>query len=532
MTMLKPSLFLLTTLPFLLFSDTAMTSRQLWLRYAANPDNDPNIPNVSYAGYHRGERPLPRPPVVTNVRDTGAKGDGVTDDSAAFRMAIDQAAARGGGTVLVPPGTYLLNEVLHLNHSRVVLLGAGSDQSTLLFGRSLTQAIGERRSSSGHASAWSWMGGMVWVGPDNTFDNEGRIVSREGWPVGDTLANVRQPAVRGDRTLTVDTPAALREGQFVLMSWKNPGDLSLLHEIAGHALMKEYNWHQDAAALVRMSRWRWPVQIERIQGDQITLAQPLRIDVRPEWEVQFHEIETVIEEVGIEGLTLKFENPRPVERHLEDIGNNGIYLNRAINCWVHDVVIEGAENGLIHAAAKQTTTARLTLRGPRMHHATALRMGSHDNLITDFTVEAPVMHGINTESLSTGNVWRRGDMRHGTFDSHRAMSWDFVRTDITLHNDGRPGGGNTAGPLHGRRVVHWNIRVTNHQAEWVLQPDMISQGALVGIQGVQPTDKPAWAMVPGDKDCIVSDTGRVPTPPDLYEAQFQLRTNRPPNLGR
>ena len=523
--------FLLTTLPFLLLADT-MTSRQLWRQYTENPDTHPNIPNISHAGYRRGEQPLPRPPVVANVRDAGAKGDGVTDDSTAFREAIDQAAARGGGTVLVPPGTYLMNEVLHLKHSRVVLLGAGPDHSTLLFGRSLTEAVGERRSGSGHASAWSWMGGMVWVGPENTFDDEGRIATREGWPVGDTLAAVRQPAVRGDRTLTVNAPDALREGQFVLMSWKNPEDLSLLHEIAGHALMREYNWRRDAAGMVRMSRWRWPVQIERIQGNEVTLAQPLRIDTRPEWEVQFQEIQTCIEEAGVEGLTLKFANPRPMGRHLEDIGNNGIYLNRAINCWVHNVVIDGAENGLIHAAAKHTTVSGLILRGPRMHHATALRAGSHDNLITDFTVEAPVFHGINTEGLATGNVWRRGVMKHGTFDSHRAMSWDFVRTDITLHNDGRPGGGNTAGPLHGRRVVHWNIRVTNNNPEWVHQPDLISRGALVGIQGVQPTDKAAWAMVPGDKDCIVTDTGREPFPPDFYEAQLQLRTGRPPNLGR
>jgi hypothetical protein len=41
-----------------------------------------------------------------NVRDYGAKGDGQTDDTAAFQQALDAAAKAGGGTVLAPRGAY------------------------------------------------------------------------------------------------------------------------------------------------------------------------------------------------------------------------------------------------------------------------------------------------------------------------------------------------------------------------------------------------------------------------------------------
>jgi polygalacturonase len=41
-----------------------------------------------------------------DVRDHGAKGDGVTIDSPAIDRAIAFAAQRGGGTVYFPPGTY------------------------------------------------------------------------------------------------------------------------------------------------------------------------------------------------------------------------------------------------------------------------------------------------------------------------------------------------------------------------------------------------------------------------------------------
>lgn len=42
-----------------------------------------------------------------NVRDHGAKGDGIAVDSDAFNRAIEAASAAGGGTVVVPPGHYL-----------------------------------------------------------------------------------------------------------------------------------------------------------------------------------------------------------------------------------------------------------------------------------------------------------------------------------------------------------------------------------------------------------------------------------------
>jgi polygalacturonase len=43
----------------------------------------------------------PSSPLVVNVRDEGAKGDGKTDDTAAIQRAID-AVGGAGGTVYVP----------------------------------------------------------------------------------------------------------------------------------------------------------------------------------------------------------------------------------------------------------------------------------------------------------------------------------------------------------------------------------------------------------------------------------------------
>ena len=47
--------------------------------------------------------------MIFNVQNFGAKGDGITDDTAAIQRAIDAAAAAGGGQVYVPTGTYIVS---------------------------------------------------------------------------------------------------------------------------------------------------------------------------------------------------------------------------------------------------------------------------------------------------------------------------------------------------------------------------------------------------------------------------------------
>ena len=69
------------------------------------------------------------PPTKTGVtgfqvKDFGAKGDGTTDDTAAFGNAFNAASAYGGGVVYVPPGRYRVSKLYV--PSKCTLTGAGT----------------------------------------------------------------------------------------------------------------------------------------------------------------------------------------------------------------------------------------------------------------------------------------------------------------------------------------------------------------------------------------------------------------------
>ena len=53
---------------------------------------------------------LQRPSPIINVRDYGAKGDGVTNDTYAFAQASAYISSVGTGTLLIPPGKYIVGK--------------------------------------------------------------------------------------------------------------------------------------------------------------------------------------------------------------------------------------------------------------------------------------------------------------------------------------------------------------------------------------------------------------------------------------
>ncbi len=62
---------------------------------------------------------------IVNVKDFGAVGDGVVDDTEAFRLAMGGAGVENVKTVYIPPGNYRITGAIVVNTSGCTIVGAG-----------------------------------------------------------------------------------------------------------------------------------------------------------------------------------------------------------------------------------------------------------------------------------------------------------------------------------------------------------------------------------------------------------------------
>ena len=122
---------------------------------------------------------------IYNVRDFGARGDGATVDTPALQAAIDACAADGGGTVLVPAGTFVIgttqlksNITLHLAAS-AALLGSGDGKQYHAVG-----AIPLRGDSTLGDGNWALLYAVeaknVTIEGPGTIDGQGHLFNNYG----------------------------------------------------------------------------------------------------------------------------------------------------------------------------------------------------------------------------------------------------------------------------------------------------------------------------------------------------------------
>ncbi len=510
----------------------------IWREFAKNPFAHPQIPYVGRAGYRTGRRTLDRPGRVLRAESYGAVADGTTDCAPAINRALAAAGRAGGGTVLLGAGTYRIDDLIHIGHDDVVLKGAGSARTKLYATRNLTELIGVYGSRyGGDKSSWSWAGGLIWLCPEDRFRTLTDAIRAKDWPFEGWTGNKRDAwqtlttvdaARQGSWSVTVADASRLRKGDLVLLRLADDADHTLLEHMAGGGPGPEAYYWDDKTKLTSYVPYEWPVRIASVQGYRVTFERPLPLDVRPEWDPRLTTHVTALTGAGVAGLTLEAVET-PQAQHLLDKGYNGVTLQCTYDCWVDDVTVWNVDNGFGLVAASASTLRRTTVGGRGEHHPYFCREGSHDNLIEDFairqrTVPAPSgtqLHGINVEGLSSYNVWSRGAMQMGTFDSHRGMPFANVRTDITVNNNGRHGGDASAGPLFGARFTHWNIRVTNERAGLMRIDGLAPWSATVGVNTVREfdqTDVPDFTGALNSRLELYGTTDAV-RPRNLYDAQ-------------
>ena len=473
---------------------------QLWGESGASWTPQSRLPDFSFAGYRRGEKPLPKVSAGVSVKDFGAKGDGATDDTAAFVKALAEVKS---GAIAVPPGRYRITGLLEITRPNLVLSGAGPDLTVLFFPTPLNDikpnwgdtTTGQRTSN------YSWSGGFVTV--------RGSFQSKK-------LTDITASAKRGDHTVTVNSAAGLRVGQEIeVYQTDTPENTLAVHLYGGDAGPVQSLKGRARASLV--------TRITAITGNRVTLDRPLRCDLRPEWQPQLRAFEPTVTESGVENLAFEFPLT-PYKGHFTELGFNPVALSGVAHCWLRNVRVVNADSGPFISGAFNTLEG-LVMESARPrdnqncdgHHGVSL--GGADNLLTNFDLRTRFIHDITVSGFCSGNVVSRGRGTDLSLDHHRHAPNENLFTELDAGAGTRLwkcGGGAALGKHCGARGTFWNIRSAKPLSYPPAGFGPTSMN-LIGLETIQPSetnedDKWFEAIPPAQLQ-----------PQNLHAAQMQRR---------
>ena len=486
------------------------------------------LPDFSYAGYHAGEKAIPNINTVANVKtDYGAIGDGINDDTQAFKNAI---AATNNGALFIPRGRYKISEPLFITKSNFVLRGEGKGPSdtVLFFNKGLTafNSVNKKEWASGN-------GGMIWAGYsniDNAFD--------KGTPKSYLLATITEDARRGDTKLKVSDLSKIVVEQYVVLHLKD----NLTTKTFARYLNNNY---QNATSLIEnapsVAKYLyWPVKVIAINSatNEITLQQPLRYPLRAEWNPRLWFHTPSVKEVGIENLRIEFPDI-PLTEHHPPNAYNGINFINSINSWIKNVAIKNYDNGIATSNSKHITItdvdllARSTnnqlampIKGNSLctaHHGVLFAWHTSDILLTNYYFDGLAAHEITIVALANGNVIRNGSGIDLTFDAHRALPFSnlFTANDMGLGNYPYvSSGGPVAGTAHlGVYNTFWGNTASSWSSNY-LQPRSNSPS----YANIKTIFVPSVISRNNDFGYNENLNNEV-SPRDLYQAQLRKRTN-------
>lgn len=138
--------------------------------------------------------PLPAlPPGALDVKTFGARGDGVTDDTAAIQRAVDAAPA--GGTVHVPDGVYRVSTDFH-PYAGNFGLALKSDLTLLLSPHATLEAVANGRPGSRLLAIWGARNVTV-AGGTLRGDRYRHLGSTGEWGMGIDIESSSRVSIRG-----------------------------------------------------------------------------------------------------------------------------------------------------------------------------------------------------------------------------------------------------------------------------------------------------------------------------------------------
>jgi hypothetical protein len=474
---------------------------KLWGAAGERFDRAGRLPDFSFAGYHRGEQPLPNRQATVSVRDFGAVGDGRTDDTEAFLRALREAS---GQVIRIPVGTYLVGEILEISRSHTVLQGEGSERTRL---RMVTPLNTIRpnwgaTTTGRRTSNYSWSGGFIWA---------------QGVLAQQPVAEIVTAAKRGSRQLAVSSVAAIAVGDDVRLVMKDDADGSLVNHLYQGDPGSTENLNRIGVSLAAR------VTAVDAAAKSIELDRALACDVEPQWSPTLVQAASSVEEVGVEGIGFDFPN-QPYEGHFTELGFNAIAFTATRNCWIRDVRIHNCDSGIFLSGLNTTvsdlvfTSERATERSRSATGHHGITLGGQDNLLSEFDFQTRFMHDITVSRGSSGNVAMRGTGLDICLDHHRYAPHSNLFTEIDVGEGSRmfqSGGGESLGRHSAAWETFWGIR-SRRPIAWPAGwgPELMN---LVGLPAEEPavTEPRGRWFEPLDPEHL--------QPRNLYQSQLARR---------
>jgi hypothetical protein len=286
---------------------------------------------------------------TVNVKEFGAKGDGVTDDTAAFSAALDAA---NGKTLYLPPGTYKISSAISKTTWNGQIVGSGIGKTVLDFS-SLSSGTGLTLKGvltvlSGTLSASASAGAQTfsvsdatgistndWLSVRPTFVGSGTVTATNGSAtVTGSGTSFTAQFSSGDRVIINSTTHGASKGTYTIQTVDSDTQITLTSNWANGTVSgaKLYN-AEDKWSSSRQGYYKgeW-LKVEAVSGTTITPQHTLYDSYRSGTPVS--RLDPI--KVSIKGVEFKFNaNIRAVQ--IED----------ALFPVVEDVKIAGArESGL------------------------------------------------------------------------------------------------------------------------------------------------------------------------------------------
>ena len=403
------------------------------------------------------------------MKSFGAKIDGVSDDSNALQNAIDECGNKGGGTVVIPAGTLLVEGQVKIRSSNVVLRGAGKGKTIIKIPHSLsyydlmTGTDDDRYSRS--RAFFEIIGNRV------RSSKRGR----------DFVSRVISDAQAGDTSLFLETTSGISTGDWVRLYMSDPKSGPVSRSLVGYMYSNPDTKALCGESCLKTLRGsqelvRFMSRVKYIDGNRVVLERQLPVDVKTNWSPSIYTLgKDTIQNSGIEDLTIQFGWKR-TQKHLDEDGNNAIVLEETAFCWVKNIAVIDADlNVVVRYSNFATVTgvdasvtkdrSHSTSRGKQGHIA----LGIHDSCdvdVSEFNIQDTWWHDLSVRA-SMLSVFRQGYGKDLNMDLHRSAPYMILYDDINLGEGTRPftkGGKSGAGQPSGGFSTFWNVRKNGGEA--------------------------------------------------------------------